>query len=186
MYFEYLIGIGHLLKASFLIDRSHPYRWGAVVSWLNHLILAVDLCDSSAQHRMKHVVDPLLDCIIPWLPMLYTCTTCIISSPPPRMWYPITSWSKLFCSYGVSTTRVGFWSCKFSIRTPPPNPLMILCQPNILEYASLIRKNQFSWYNGLSDRLRNRKRVQTPSYCVHFWANTLGKGMNPLILPAMG
>ena len=23
-------------------------------------------------------------------------------------------------------------------------------------------------------------------YYVHFWANTLGKGMNPLILPAMG
>ena len=23
-------------------------------------------------------------------------------------------------------------------------------------------------------------------YYVHFWANTLGKGMNPFILPAMG
>ena len=23
-------------------------------------------------------------------------------------------------------------------------------------------------------------------YYIHFWANTLGKGMNPLILPAMG
>ena len=23
-------------------------------------------------------------------------------------------------------------------------------------------------------------------YCVHFWANTLEKGMNPLILAAMG
>ena len=23
-------------------------------------------------------------------------------------------------------------------------------------------------------------------YYVHFWANTLGKGMNPIILPAMG
>ena len=23
-------------------------------------------------------------------------------------------------------------------------------------------------------------------YYVHFWANTLGKGTNPLILPAMG
>ena len=23
-------------------------------------------------------------------------------------------------------------------------------------------------------------------YYVHFWANTLGKGMNPVILPAMG
>ena len=23
-------------------------------------------------------------------------------------------------------------------------------------------------------------------YNIHFWTNTLGKGMNPLILPAMG
>ena len=23
-------------------------------------------------------------------------------------------------------------------------------------------------------------------YYIHFWRNTLGKGMNPLILPAMG
>ena len=23
-------------------------------------------------------------------------------------------------------------------------------------------------------------------YYIHFWTNTLGKGMNPLILPAMG
>ena len=23
-------------------------------------------------------------------------------------------------------------------------------------------------------------------YCIHFWTNTLGKGMNSLILPAMG
>ena len=29
--------------------------------------------------------------------------------------------------------------------------------------------------------------VKLPSrYCIHFRANTLGKGMNPLILPAMG
>ena len=27
--------------------------------------------------------------------------------------------------------------------------------------------------------------LQSRNY-VHFWANTLGKGMNPLILPAMG
>ena len=27
--------------------------------------------------------------------------------------------------------------------------------------------------------------LQSYNY-VHFWANTLGKGMNPLILPAMG
>ena len=45
-----------------------------------------------------------------------------------------------------------------------------------------------SWCNGYSDGLRNRsKRVRSPlRYYVHFRANTLGKGMNPLILPAMG
>ena len=30
------------------------------------------------------------------------------------------------------------------------------------------------------------KFVLQSCYYVHFWANTLGKGMNPLILPAMG
>ena len=28
--------------------------------------------------------------------------------------------------------------------------------------------------------------LQSRYYCIHFRANTLGKGMNPLILPAMG
>ena len=31
-----------------------------------------------------------------------------------------------------------------------------------------------------------RKFVHQSRYHVHFRANTLGKGMNPLILPAMG
>ena len=31
-----------------------------------------------------------------------------------------------------------------------------------------------------------REFVLQSRYYVHFWANTLGKGMNPLILPAMG
>ena len=34
----------------YLINRRHPYIWVAVVSWLNYLILAVDLCGSSAQN----------------------------------------------------------------------------------------------------------------------------------------
>ena len=33
---------------------------------------------------------------------------------------------------------------------------------------------------------RVREFVLQSRYYVHFWANTLGKGMNPLILPAMG
>ena len=31
-----------------------------------------------------------------------------------------------------------------------------------------------------------REFVLQSRYYVHFWVNTLGKGMNPLILPAMG
>ena len=31
-----------------------------------------------------------------------------------------------------------------------------------------------------------REFVLQLRYYIHFWANTLGKGMNPLILPAMG
>ena len=31
-----------------------------------------------------------------------------------------------------------------------------------------------------------REFVLQSRYYVHFWANTLGKGMNPLIFPAMG
>ena len=31
-----------------------------------------------------------------------------------------------------------------------------------------------------------REFVFQSRYYIHFWANTLGKGMNPLILPAMG
>ena len=31
-----------------------------------------------------------------------------------------------------------------------------------------------------------REFVLQSCYYVHSWANTLGKGMNPLILPAMG
>ena len=31
-----------------------------------------------------------------------------------------------------------------------------------------------------------REFVLQSRYCIHFRENTLGKGMNPLILPAMG
>ena len=45
----------------FFINWRHPYRWVAVVFWLNKMILAVDLWDSSAQHQVKRAVDPLLN-----------------------------------------------------------------------------------------------------------------------------
>ena len=32
----------------------------------------------------------------------------------------------------------------------------------------------------------SKKFSKLPHYYIHFRANTLGKGMNPLILPAMG
>ena len=37
----------------FLISRHHPDKWVAAVSWLNFLILAVDLWNSSTQYLMK-------------------------------------------------------------------------------------------------------------------------------------
>ena len=41
----------------YLINKRHPYWWEAVFSWLNHLILAVDLWSSFAQHQVKRAVD---------------------------------------------------------------------------------------------------------------------------------
>ena len=35
-------------------------------------------------------------------------------------------------------------------------------------------------------RIVEREFMFQPRYYIHFRANTLGKGMNPLILPAMG
>ena len=56
------------------------------------------------------------------------------------------------------------------------------------QFFSYFRPGCPSWCNVLSDGLRNRsKRVRTQSrYYVHFQTNTLEKGMNPLILLAMG
>ena len=44
----------------YFINRRHPYRWVAVVSWLNYLILGVDLWGSSAQYRVKRAIDLML------------------------------------------------------------------------------------------------------------------------------
>ena len=38
----------------------------------------------------------------------------------------------------------------------------------------------------MDGRIVVREFVLHSRYYIHFWANTLGKGMNPLILPAMG
>ena len=46
---------------SLLINRFHRYRWVALVSWLNYLILAIDLSGSFVQYLVKLTVDPTLD-----------------------------------------------------------------------------------------------------------------------------
>ena len=43
-----------------LINRWLPYGRVAVVSWLNHLILAVDLWGISSQYQVKRVVNPTM------------------------------------------------------------------------------------------------------------------------------
>ena len=45
----------------FFINRHHSYRLVAVVSWLNYLILAIDLWSSFAQHLVKVTGDPTLN-----------------------------------------------------------------------------------------------------------------------------
>ena len=44
----------------YLINRHLPYKWVAVVSWLNYLTLAVDLWGSSDKHQAKRTVNPTL------------------------------------------------------------------------------------------------------------------------------
>ena len=44
----------------FLINRCHFYRWIAVVSWLSHLILAIDLWGSFTQHQVKQAIGLIL------------------------------------------------------------------------------------------------------------------------------
>ena len=45
----------------FIINRYHHYRWVAVLSWLNYLILAIDLWGSSTLSLVKLAVDLSLD-----------------------------------------------------------------------------------------------------------------------------
>ena len=42
------------------------------------------------------------------------------------------------------------------------------------------------WFKAMDYGIVVREFVLQSCYYVHFRANTLGKGMNPLILPAMG
>ena len=42
------------------ICSHHPWRWVAVVSWRNYVILAIDQWSSLVQHLVQHIVDPML------------------------------------------------------------------------------------------------------------------------------
>ena len=53
----------------FLINRCHLYRWVAIVSWLNYLILAIDLKGSSTQHLVTLAFVPALNSSTMLLPM---------------------------------------------------------------------------------------------------------------------
>ena len=52
------VGYGNLSMAVFIIYRSHPYIWVAVVPQSNYLILAVEPLDSFIQDRVRHCVEP--------------------------------------------------------------------------------------------------------------------------------
>ena len=58
-------------------------------------------------------------------------------------------------------------------------------------FQSQWRKNQWGYPRGVMVKAMDcgivlSEFVLQSRYYVHFRANTLGKGMNPLILPAMG
>ena len=45
----------------YCISRRYPLRWGAVVSWLNYVIPAIDSWVFSDNHQVKRVIDSTLD-----------------------------------------------------------------------------------------------------------------------------
>ena len=55
------ISHGNLLLAVFFINRCLSYWWIEVVSWLNHLTLAIDLWGSSTQHLVRLTFKSTLD-----------------------------------------------------------------------------------------------------------------------------
>ena len=50
-----------IFRWHFFISRCYPYRWVAVVSWLNNMITAVDLWGSTVKRLMMRAVDPPLE-----------------------------------------------------------------------------------------------------------------------------
>ena len=87
----------------FLITQHYPYSGVAAVSWLNYLILAIDLWGSSTQYLVQCTIDPPLDssallhihyACIPLFPLLYTFVAHIIFSFL-RDCYPRTSQGRI-------------------------------------------------------------------------------------------
>ena len=80
--------------------------------------------------------------------------------------------------------------CKhiFSIKFLNVSELFFVTQLNAFKYSYLIRIILYIWIICLNTHFNIvvREFVLQSRYYVHFRANTLGKGMNPLILPAMG
>ena len=65
-----------------------------------------------------------------------------------------------------------------------PNTLVIQCNPDIRDPDMGCPRGVM--VKAMDCAIVVREFVLQSRYYVHFRANTLGKGMNPLILPAMG
>ena len=85
-----------------------PKGWVAVISWLNCLILTINLWGSSAQHLVKLAVDPTLDSsallhIQPAASDSFHCYMFVwlTKYSPPTECHPVTSWGRISGYGGV-------------------------------------------------------------------------------------
>ena len=83
--------------------------------------------------------------------------------------------------YGLTSTCVFVWMCNYQDIVSFHSLLLHI---NCWKSFNVKFSGVSLWCNGQSDGLRS-KRVRTWYYVI-IRANTLGKGMNPLILPVMG
>ena len=77
MHFGHMVWIRILVFFHWLLFFLYPYKWIAVFSRLNNMILAIDQWSYSTQHLVKLAVDPTLDSFalhpagcFPWFPMI--------------------------------------------------------------------------------------------------------------------
>ena len=75
-------GIEIFCELFFSINIRYPYRWVQVVSWLNYLILTVDLGSfffpSSISWRTPLTCLWIYPCCFPWFLLMYVCVARII------------------------------------------------------------------------------------------------------------